>query len=117
MTKEKRIEEIAGVLFNEIIKTPNMNFRELSRFYATALYNAGYRKKGDFCVDEGVVAKWHYMFINDGREDGWKEILDAKEHCGDCTNECHTCMVCLRENCFDQAHALATADIIKEKEE
>ena len=68
-------------------------------------------------IDTNKTAKEYYKLWNEGRENGWENVLNAKKHTGDCTKQPHTCLLCFKEDCFEFAEALATQKPIKIREE
>ena len=71
----------------------------------------------------GVEEVAKIIFLHDKWFDGveskeacWKLIIEAKKHSGDCTNEAHSCQMCIQEDYFKQAQALTKEFVILKRE-
>ena len=88
--------------------------------YNNALFDTA-EKLSKQVVGVEEVAK--IIFLHDKWFDGveskeacWKLIIEAKKHSGDCTNEAHSCQMCIQEDYFKQAQALTKEFVILKRE-
>ncbi len=84
-------------------------YKDWAKHYAEAI-SAIIPPRPKISVEE--IAKT--VFLHDTWLDGvenkeacWKLIIDAKRHSGDCTNEAHSCQMCIKEDYFKTAKAIS----------
>ena len=118
MKKDKVVEGIAEVLHNEGLDA-YADYKSMGK--SAELWNSFRGRlaqaiKDSLELDVKKTAKEYYTMINDGSPKGWEEILKEKKHSGDCGGEPYTCLLCIKEECFEFSRKLSKANIIGVKE-